>query len=35
MSAKVQIYAIIRIDEHSSVKDAITVKEILPTIEQA
>jgi hypothetical protein len=35
MGAKVQVYAVVRIDEYLSGADAITVKEILPTIEQA
>ena len=35
MGGKVQVYAVVRIDEHLSGADAITVKEILPTMEQA
>ena len=35
MRAKFQVYAVIRIDEYSSIRDSITVKEILPTMEQA
>lgn len=35
MDTKVQVYAVIRIDEYSSIRDSITVKEILPTMEQA
>jgi len=35
MGAKAQVYAVVRIDEHLSGTDAITVKEILPTMEQA
>jgi hypothetical protein len=35
MRAKVQVYAIVRVDEYSSGADAITVKEILPTLGQA
>jgi hypothetical protein len=35
MDAKVQVYAVVRIDEFLSRRDAITVKEILPTLEQA
>jgi hypothetical protein len=35
MDRIVQVYAVVRIDEYSSGTDAITVKEILPTMEQA
>ncbi len=35
MRAKIQVYAVVRIDEYSSIRDSITVKEILPTMEQA
>lgn len=35
MRAKIQVYAVVRIDEYLSGADAITVKEILPTLEQA
>ena len=35
MDTEVQVYAVIRIDEYSSGRDAITVKEILPTMEEA
>jgi hypothetical protein len=35
MDTKVQVYAVVRVDEFSSVKDSISVKEILPTMEQA
>lgn len=32
---KVQVYAVIRVDDSRSAEDAITVKEILPTMEEA
>jgi hypothetical protein len=35
IGAKVQVYAVVRVDEYSSGRDAITVKEVLPTIEAA
>jgi SAM-dependent methyltransferase len=35
MNTKVQVYAVVRIDDSQAIEDAITVKEILPTIEQA
>ena len=35
MDAKVEIYAVVRIDGHLSVRDSVTVKEILPTMGQA
>jgi len=35
MGGKVQVYAVVRIDEYLSGADAIAVKEILPTLEQA
>lgn len=35
MYTKIQVYAVIRVDASQSIEDAITIKEILPTIEQA
>ena len=32
---KVQVYAVVRVDDSQSTEDAITVKEILPTMEEA
>jgi hypothetical protein len=35
MHEKIHVYAIVRIDEFVSGDDAITIKEILPTMEEA
>ena len=35
MKKRIQVFAIIRVDNYQSIEDAITVKEILPTIEEA
>ena len=35
MDTEVQVYAVVRVDEYSSGSDAITVKEVLPTMEEA
>lgn len=33
---KVQVYAVIRVDRHTSnIEDAVTVKEVLPSLEEA
>lgn len=35
MNTKVAVYAVVRIDGSQSGEDAITIKEVLPTMEQA
>lgn len=35
MTTKVQVYAVVRIDDRQPIDDAITVREILPTMDQA
>ena len=35
MQQKIQVYAVIRIDRQEIAEDAIVVKEILPTMEEA
>jgi len=35
MDTEVHVYAVVRVDEYSSGRDAITVKEVLPTMEEA
>lgn len=34
MDQKIEVYAVIRIDDYESLEDAITVKEILPSLEE-
>jgi hypothetical protein len=34
MDTEVQVYSVVRVDEYSSGRDAITVKEVLPTMEE-
>ena len=35
MDEKVQVFAIIRLDDYSNIEDGITVKEVVPTLEEA
>ena len=35
MDEKVQVFAVIRLDDRSNIEDAITVKEVVPTLEEA
>jgi hypothetical protein len=35
MDEKIQVFAVIRLDDRSNIEDGITVKEILPTLEEA
>ena len=35
MRERIQVYAIIRIDQHDSIKDSVTVTAILPTMREA
>lgn len=35
MDTEFQVYAVVRVDEYSSGRDAMTVKEVLPTMEGA
>jgi hypothetical protein len=36
MQEKIQVYAVVRVDpQYTALKDAVTVKEILPTLDEA
>ena len=35
MEQKIQVYAVIRVDDYAILEDSVTVKEVLPTMDQA